>query len=74
MLKIRQENENDYDEVYNVIKGSEKYYPKFGYIPAINYAIKPPFDVSSENFMAVKLSDSVKDINGIVEYAREFGV
>lgn len=59
---------------YSVVLGSEKYYPKFGYIPAINYGIKPPFDVSSENFMAVKLNDSVKDINGIVEYAKEFGI
>ena len=59
---------------YSVVLGSEKYYPKFGYISAINYGIKPPFDASSENFMAVKLNDSVKDINGIVEYAKEFGV
>ena len=76
MLEIRKETENDYKEVYNVVKaplavlpeyqkqgvgsklieeghkiakklgyhfsivlGSEKYYPRFGYVPAIQYGI-----------------------------------
>ena len=59
---------------YSIVLGSEKYYPKFGYVPAINYGIMPPFDVSYENFMAIKLNDTDKEIKGIVKYAKEFGI
>lgn len=59
---------------YVVVLGSEKYYTKFGYIPAIKYGIKSPFDVPNENFMAVKLNNTNVKIQGIVEYAKEFGI
>lgn len=57
---------------YSIVLGSEKYYPKFGYVPAIEYEITAPFEVPSKNFMAIKLNDSNKKINGIVKYAKEF--
>ena len=59
---------------YVVVLGSEKYYPKFGYIPAIEYGIKPPSEIASENFMAVKLNNINTEIKGIVKYAKEFGL
>ena len=59
---------------YSVVLGSEKYYTKFGYIPAIKFGIKAPFDVPNENFMAIKLNDTNTEIKGIVKYAKEFGV
>lgn len=59
---------------YSVVLGSEKYYPKFGYVPAIQYGIKPPFDVPNENFMAIKLNDTELEIQGVVKYADEFGI
>ena len=59
---------------YSVVLGSEKYYPKFGYIPAIQYGIKAPFDVPNENFMAIKLNEANTEIKGIVQYAKEFGI
>lgn len=59
---------------YSVVLGSEKYYPKSGYIPAINYGIKAPFDVANENFMAIKLNETNEKIEGIVRYAKEFGI
>ena len=59
---------------YSVVLGSENYYSKFGYVPAIEYGIKPPFDVPSKNFMAIRLNKSNTKINGIVEYAKEFGI
>ena len=59
---------------YVVVLGSDKYYTKFGYVPAINYEIEPPFDVANENFMAIKLNDTDIKIHGIVEYAKEFGI
>lgn len=59
---------------YSIVLGSEKYYQKFGYLPASIYRIKPPFKVPSENFMAINLTNTDIKINGIVEYAKEFDV
>lgn len=57
---------------YSVVLGSDKYYPKFGYVSAKEYGIVAPFDVPDENFMAIKLNDTDIEINGIVQYAKEF--
>ena len=59
---------------YSIVLGSETYYPKFGYVPAIQYGIKAPFEVSNENFMAIKLNDTDTEIKGTVKYAKEFGI
>ena len=59
---------------YSIVLGSEKYYPKFGYISAIEYGIKAPFEVPNENFMAIKLKDTEVEIKGTVQYAKEFGI
>ena len=59
---------------YSIVLGSETYYSKSGYSPAIDYGIKAPFEVPSENFMAIKLNHTDKEIIGIVEYAKEFGI
>ena len=59
---------------YCVVLGSENYYPRFGYVPAIKYGIKAPFEVQSKNFMAIKLNSDEKKIEGIVEYAKEFKI
>ncbi len=59
--------------VYSIVLGHEEYYPRFGYKPASIYGIKPPFPVSDENFMAIKLiKDETSTINGVVSYAKEF--
>ena len=59
---------------YSVVLGSEKYYPKFGYLPTEKFNIQPPFDVPQENFMALKLRDDAPKVEGIVKYAEEFGI
>lgn len=59
---------------YSVVLGSEHYYPKTGYVTANEYGIKAPFEVPSKNFMAIKLNSTDKQITGIVEYAKEFGI
>ena len=59
---------------YSIVLGSKKYYQKFGYISAIEYGIKAPFEVSNENFMAIKLNDTEVEIKGTVQYAKEFGI
>ena len=59
---------------YSVVLGSENYYPKMGYIPAVKYGIVAPFDVPTENFMACKLCEEEVNICGVVQYAPEFGI
>lgn len=59
---------------YSVVLGSEKYYPRMGYVPADTLGILPPFEVPKENFMAYKLQENAARINGIMEYAKEFGL
>lgn len=59
---------------YSVVLGSDKYYPKFGYVSAKEYGIVAPFDVPDENFMAIKLNDTDIEIKGIVQHAKEFGI
>lgn len=59
---------------YSIVLGSEKYYPKFGYVPANTFGIIPPFDVPIEKFMAYKIIEDAPNINGIMKYAKEFGI
>lgn len=59
---------------YSIVLGSEKYYPKTGYLPADKFGIRPPFDVPNENFMAYKIKNDASDIHGIIKYAKEFGI
>lgn len=59
---------------YSIVLGSEKYYPKAGYVPADSLGIKPPFDVPNENFMAYKIREDASDICGVIKYAKEFGI
>lgn len=59
---------------YSVVLGSEKYYPRMGYVPADTLGILPPFEVPKENFMAYKLRENAARIRGTMEYAKEFGL
>lgn len=59
---------------YSVVLGSEKYYPKAGYVPAGNYGITAPFDVPDKNFMACRLTEAAPSVSGTVRYAKEFGI
>lgn len=59
---------------YSIVLGSEKYYPKIGYVTADIFGIIASFDIPKENFMIYKLKKEAANINGIVEYAKEFGI
>ena len=59
---------------YSVVLGSPRVYGKAGYIPASVYGIKPPFAVSDENFMAIKLKRDAKALDGTVKYDDAFGI
>lgn len=56
-----------------VLIGHEAYYPRFGYLPAHSYDIQFPFDVPKENAMAKELiTDSLREVKGMVTYPKEF--
>lgn len=59
---------------YSVVLGSDKYYPREGYIPAKELGIQAPFEVPSENFMALRLTEDADPVCGILKYAPEFGI
>lgn len=59
---------------YSIVLGHAKYYPKAGYVPASAYGIQAPFDVPDENFMAIKLNKSAKQLDDIIVYDRSFGI
>lgn len=59
---------------YSIVLGSEKYYPRIGYLPAEKFGISPSFKVPSENFMAYRLKDDAPQICGTLKYAKEFGI
>lgn len=58
-----------------IVLGHPQYYPKFGFQPAIQWKIKPPFDVPSHAFMALELvTDGLANTSGMVIYPKEFDI
>lgn len=57
-----------------VLVGSEKYYPKFGYLPASDFGIIASFDIPPQNFMAIDLTWQNEKIEGVIKYSKEFGI
>ena len=55
------------------VLGNPKYYPRFGFKPAMEYEIESPFNVSEESFMVLELvSGTLNHISGVLNYSREF--
>jgi len=58
-----------------VLLGHESYYPRFGYKRTKEFGIKLPFNVPDANCMAIELNEnSLQDVNGIVQYPKEFEI
>lgn len=58
-----------------IVLGHEHYYPKFGFVPANRWQIKPPFEVPENVFMAIELVENgLKEVGGIVAYPKAFEV
>lgn len=58
-----------------VLLGHSKYYPRFGYKPAVRYEISFPFEAPAENCMAKELSKGAfSGLSGKVVYPQEFFV
>ena len=55
------------------VLGHPDYYPRFGFVPSVNYGIKSEFDVPAEVFMVKELGEgALVDCNGIVRYHELF--
>jgi putative acetyltransferase len=56
-----------------VVLGHADYYPRFGFIPAINFGIKSEYDVPPEVFTLMELhKDALKGVTGTVKYQQTF--
>ena len=56
-----------------LVLGNNKYYSRFGYIPAYKMNIYTPNEFPKENFMALRLNTG-EFIGGKVTFAEEFGL
>ena len=56
-----------------VVLGHPGYYPRFGFIPSVNYGIKSEYDVPDDVFMVKELHDgSLATCGGTVKYHEVF--
>lgn len=57
-----------------LVLGHADYYPRFGFTPASEFGIRPPFEVPDEAMMALLLDESSIPPAGIIRYPAAFGV
>lgn len=56
-----------------VVLGHSDYYPRFGFVPSVNFGIKSEYDVLPEVFMVKELQKgALKGISGTVKYHQVF--
>lgn len=56
-----------------VVLGHPDYYPRFGFLPAIEFGIRSVFDVPPEVFMLIELLPGyLEDATGLLHYHPEF--
>lgn len=59
---------------FSIVLGSEVYYPRFGYSPAIEFGVHVPEGIPSMNFMGLSLDGKPIKLEGPMIYAKEFGM
>lgn len=56
-----------------VVLGHPEYYPRFGFLPAVDFRLRCEYDVPPEVFMALELvPGSLRNVSGLVRYHRAF--
>ena len=64
-------NEIGYGAV--IVLGHQSYYPRFGFVPSVNYGISSEYDVPPEVFMVMELQPGyLNDASGIIQYHPAF--
>ncbi|PRX95409.1 GNAT family N-acetyltransferase [Allonocardiopsis opalescens] len=64
----------DLGENLVLVLGHPEYYPRFGFVPASRYGIRPSFEVPDEAMMALVFDDTVPVPSGTIVYPAPFGV
>ncbi|MEV4889615.1 N-acetyltransferase [Nonomuraea sp. NPDC055795] len=57
-----------------LVLGHPEYYPRFGFIPASTFGIRPSFEVPDEAMMALVFDDTIPVPSGTIVYPAPFGV
>lgn len=57
-----------------LVLGHAAYYPRFGFVPASRYGIRPPFEVEDAHMMALILGPPAPVPSGTIRYPSAFGV
>ncbi|ASG68375.1 N-acetyltransferase [Francisella halioticida] len=69
---IKEAKKNNIDAIF--VLGHPSYYPRFGFKPTVQYEIKCQYDVPSDVFMVLDLTQKLEFLkNQTVYYAKEFG-
>ncbi|MED7788920.1 N-acetyltransferase [Francisella sp. 19X1-34] len=69
---IKEAKKNNIDAIF--VLGHPSYYPRFGFKPTSEYQIKCQYDVPSDVFMVLDLTNKLSALKGqTVYYAKEFG-
>jgi|SRR5262249_25378961 len=56
-----------------VVLGHPKYYPRFGFVPAVSKGLRSEYDVPDDTFMVAELSpNALRGRRGLVKYHPEF--
>jgi len=56
-----------------IVLGHQSYYPRFGFVPSVNYGISSEYDVPPEVFMVMELQPGyLNDASGIIQYHPAF--
>ncbi len=57
-----------------VVLGHPEYYPKFGFVPSVQFNIKSEYDVPENVFMVQELEKgALKNCSGVIKYHEAFG-
>ncbi|AOS62655.1 putative acetyltransferase [Actinoalloteichus hymeniacidonis] len=57
-----------------IVLGHPEYYPRFGFVPASRFGIRPPQDWPDEAFLALPLVENDSPPAGTVRYPAPFGI
>lgn len=58
-----------------IVLGHARYYPRFGFVRAEKWGIRPSFEVPAGHYMALELvPGALASVSGTVRYAPQFGI
>jgi len=72
LVRVGLEKADNRKEKLVVVLGHPKFYPRFGFQPAINYGIYCPFSVPSEAFLVKPLINYHPSMQGKIKYPPTF--